>query len=80
MTVTCKNCGLAPVVCQFSTNGLELICCSDCMEAIVKATHNVYTLNETDPADLALLGETERQLQALVARGEWDPEAMGKKE
>jgi hypothetical protein len=73
MAVTCKSCELSPVVCQFSSNGLELIYCESCIEAVIMATHNVYELNESDPSDLALLDEAERRLQDLVDKGEWKP-------
>lgn len=73
MSVTCKCCELAPVVCQFSINGLELIYCESCLDAVVTATRNVYEQNESDPGDLVLLDETERRLQDLMERGEWKP-------
>lgn len=62
---------MAPVVCSFSTNGLEMIYCQECVDSVVVAHHNVYELNETDPADLALLDDTELRLQKLVDAGEW---------
>jgi hypothetical protein len=74
MSVTCRCCELAPVVCQISANGLEQIYCEDCVAAVVQAHNNVYVMNETDPADLALLDQTERHLQRLVDNGEWKPE------
>jgi len=73
MAVTCQACELAPVVCQFSTNGLELIYCEDCVDVTVRAFHNVHELNELDPSDVAFLNETEQRLQDLVDRGEWKP-------
>ena len=73
MAVTCKNCELAPVVCQIAVNPLEQLYCESCVAAIAGATRNVYDVGEADPADLALIDAAEAELQKLVDKGEWKP-------
>lgn len=75
MAVTCKNCELAPVVCQIATNPLEMIYCQDCVNAVVAANHRVHELDPPCPelGDVILLDATEKRLKNLVDRGEWKP-------
>jgi len=73
MAVTCKNCELAPVVCQISLNGLELIYCQDCVDAVVLANHRVHETHPLlpEPGDPEFLNATEKRLQELIDSGDW---------